>query len=57
MKVYRLINKEQTDGSRRRVGVEGMSKKEGLVDMDNSEVIVGERVVSGGARRYKGDKW
>ena len=38
--------------------MEGLSKKEkGLMDMDNSVVIVGAKVVGGGRRGYRGDKW
>ena len=40
------------------MGVEGSNKKEkGLMDMDNSVVIVRERGAGGGGRGYKGDKW
>ena len=62
----KLTRNPETDSQRERAGGQrwegfgggGSSKKEkGLMNMDNSVVIAGERGVAGGRREYKGDKW
>ena len=43
-------------GLRGREGWSKSEKKEQLMDMDNSVMVVGGRGIGGGVREYRGDK-